>query len=294
MGEAPKKQRRGIRFPTYSLEKALDVARVVYEKGAGRLTKESIATALGHSITSSALASKIAAAKHFGLLEEEDNFLKVTDLARQILIPTKPEERSEGLKQAFLTFPVFKQIYERFLGLKLPERSTFENILQREYGASVATKGDMYEVLVNSGKFAGVILETEEGLLCGTETEERIKELEAADKTIRVSINNKLVNLCEKIGSLKLISSLYPASEDVKLRKEMETFAHNLLTESINLASELNLPATKMATKITLDLLKKEGLNKATLNFSYIREGLNEDLKLEEAKEHGGQNEYKQ
>src|SRR6266566_3621036 len=108
-----KQQRRGIRFPTYPLSEALRLVRMVQDQGAGRLSTNATAVALDLSPNSSSFLSRVAAAKHFALVEDNEGILITTALAKRILRPTTANQEKEGLSEAFLNFQVFRQLRER-------------------------------------------------------------------------------------------------------------------------------------------------------------------------------------
>lgn len=280
--QAKKKQRRGIRFPMHPLNEALRVARIVLDQGGGTLNGESLAIGLGIKVSGSTFGTKSSSAKRFGLIERDNNEYKITSLAQSILRPTQKGEDKEALKEAFLNFPIFRELHQRYTGGKLPNRPILENIFQRQYGVSDVSKTLIYDVFVESGKFAGMISETEEGLFCGYPEEIKEETGNAAAPAPPKTINRNLVDLLENIGALRVVHKISKKSKDQTLLKYIESITDELLKNSLDLASELNLSACKMSLKITLNRLGTEGFEKAAQDFVFIEDGLKEDLKLKE------------
>ena len=79
------KQKRGIRFPMYSLEEAEKVAKAVYESGGGSIDPDSLALALEQSPTASSFITRISSAIHFGLIKRDEGQLVLTELSERIL-----------------------------------------------------------------------------------------------------------------------------------------------------------------------------------------------------------------
>lgn len=277
-----KPRQRGIRFPTHPQEEAERVARVVQEKGGGSLSLGATAVGLELSATSSSLVARVASAKHFGYIEEDNEILKTTQLAKKVLRPTSPEAVKQGRREAFLNFHVFKQLFERFYNSNLPERTLLENLLVLEYGVSDVSKGLAYDVFVESGKFAGQIIETPNGLFCGVIEATPGPVAEPPTPTvIQRSLDPKLVELLENIGSLTMAVSLH--GKDVEqVQKGIELTVGKILGRTIELARELNLPSTKMSAKIAVERLKSDGVQGTQNLMSYIRDGIREDLGMVE------------
>lgn len=267
----------------YPLNETIRVARIVLDQGGGTLNGESLALGLEIKAFGSTFSTKASAAKRFGLVERDNSEYRITGLAQRILRPTQKGEEKEALKEAFLNFPIFRELHQRYTGSKLPNRPILENIFQRQYGVSDVSKTLIYDVFVESGKFAGMISETEEGLFCGFP--EEIKEgpeVPATTPAPPLTINRNLVDLLENIGSLRIVHEISKKSKDQNLLGHIEKITAKLLKNSLDLASELNLSACKMSLKITLNRLGTEGFEKAAQDFTFIEEGLKDDLKLKE------------
>jgi hypothetical protein len=273
-----KQRQRGIRFPTHPLQEAERVTRIVQDKGGGTLSLGATAVGLELSPTSSSLVGRVASAKHFAYLEEENETLKTTQLAKKVLRPTSPETARQARREAFLSFHVFKLLFERFYNGLLPERALLENLLVLEYGVSDGSKSLAYDVFIDSGEFADQIVETPQGLFCGTPQTPGPTSVETDPvSTKQRAIDPKLVELLQDSGSIQTALELCAKTPE-EIREGLEAMTNALLERMLELGRELNLPSIKMSVKIALERFKTDGLEGARQFLPYIRDGLKEDL----------------
>jgi hypothetical protein len=123
----------GSHPPYISFSEALELARQIYEHGAGKASRDLVSKITGNSASSSSLIRKIAALKSFDLAttptKEE---VVLTDLASRIVAPTDPNSAELGKKEAFLKLEIFGKIFERLKGKLLPADEFLKNILEQE------------------------------------------------------------------------------------------------------------------------------------------------------------------
>jgi hypothetical protein len=263
----------------YSLEEAARVARIIQEQGGGKLDSDTIAVGLDLSPKGSPFQTRISSAKHYGLIDKEGNIFVTTTLAKKILLPTSPEEKQQALIDSFLNFSVFKELCDRYKNAKLPDESILENILVRSHGISDSSKKSVYNIFIESGKFAGKIIDTDDGLYCG-EVEVEIVEKNNMLNAQKPVIDKKMVELLKHIGSIKTLLTLHSMlDKDTKLKTE--EILVDLLEKSLNYSTDLGLSALKMSLKITRDRLISTKFLGAETFIRYLEEGLYEDLKLE-------------
>ncbi len=195
--------------------------------------------------------------------------------------PVDEEEKIKGLREAFFHFDIFKELYDKYIGRKLPPQAILENILTREYGISDVSKKEACSVFVDSIKFIDLAHESEDGsLICSERTiEQPVAEPEQRPKTVSHGIDQRLVDLITKIGSLKAICEL---GDNVigEERGQFKDKCAKIVEESYALASDIGLAVTKMSLKIMKDRLGKEKGSDLLTYYSYIEDGLKEDLGL--------------
>ncbi len=255
---------------------------MVQDQGAGRLSTNATAVALDLSPNSSSFLSRVAAAKHFALVEDNEGILITTALAKRILRPTTANQEKEGLSEAFLNFQVFRQLFERFQNNQLPDRSNLENILVTEYGISDVSKDMAYNIFVESGKSSGKIIDTGKGLLVGVQEIPQVETVSEA-RTIPPRLDGRLVQLLIDIGALRTALEISCISVEETPGK-IESMSRGLLEKTLALARELELPATKISLKVVSDQLNSSGLDDASQFAPYVEEGLRDDLSRREYK----------
>jgi hypothetical protein len=103
--ETREKKDRSPNFPFISLPKAVSRAEAInsaHRREAARLS--SVGTTWNYGAKSSGLLQTVAALKQFGLLEDigsgDDRKVMLTDLARRILLDTRPGAKEQALKEA--------------------------------------------------------------------------------------------------------------------------------------------------------------------------------------------------
>ncbi len=145
-------------FPAYDFGTALQIAEAVERGGAGRLTQSTLAINLGVSAKSSGFLLRGLTARQFGLLTKAGEELSTTDLAKAIIKPTSPEEKSDALRESFLRIPLFREVAMRFKGQHLPQDAEMRNVLEREFEIESNRVGSALRVLMDSARDIGVLV----------------------------------------------------------------------------------------------------------------------------------------
>lgn len=152
------------RYPVYDLDSSIDVARAIRDRGGGTATQQQLASFLSYkSITSGAFITRIAAARLFGLIETNGQFLTVSRLASVILAPERPGvDDQKGRVEAYFNVPLYRSLYERYKSGQLPPEMGLRNALETHYGVPRARTQIAYRVLMDSAGQAG-LYSTREG-----------------------------------------------------------------------------------------------------------------------------------
>lgn len=97
-----------IQFPYMDLDTAIDVARIMRDRGGNSpFTKDQLAAAMGHSATSGALAAKIHAARMFGVMDNPTpGRFRVSQLGFDVIDPD-PGRVHLAKMEAFLRIPLY-------------------------------------------------------------------------------------------------------------------------------------------------------------------------------------------
>lgn len=231
---AKRTRRRGRRFPYHGLGTGIQVIEEIKEGGVDKLESKTLAKAMDHkSDKSGTFQNKVNSAKHYGLITElkqreekkELRYYVITELGKRIVTPIGIAEKEDAIRQAFFTFDLWKEVYEKYKeNRKLPECSTLENLLEREYGISPVSKSTAYKSFVNSGKLAAVFKETEEGIIYtdfeeGEEEEEGEREGEEGE-----------IEETERKKEIKLPQISTSVNITISVDTKDETSVKNLIT----------------------------------------------------------------
>lgn len=145
-------------FPMYDFNTAKLIADTIERDGAGNLTEETLAIALGSSVKSSGFQLKALTARQFGLVTKQGNTLSTTNLEKAIFKPTSEVEKQKALVESFLKIPLFREVANRFKGQSLPSNPAFRNILEREFKIANDRVADAERVLMDSAQDTGVLV----------------------------------------------------------------------------------------------------------------------------------------
>lgn len=151
--EGKRRFRSTIQFPYADLDDAWSVANAVHQNvGAGRCTEEQLAAWLHHdSVISGTYRQKLAAARSFGLIENEKGAISLTSLGRDIVDPSLA---GRSRANAFLKVPLYAAIFERYKGGLLPPDVALERQME-ELGVSPKVKGKARQAFRRSAEQAG-------------------------------------------------------------------------------------------------------------------------------------------
>jgi len=134
------------------------------------MAPEVFGQAIGSSHRSGRFFTKIAALRAYGLIGKEKR-IAMTDRAKSIVSPVSEdsEQNKENIADAFLNPVVFRKIYDRISDIPTgSSRSILGNIATTEIGVSPKSKEKFAKIFVESGKFAEMLTETEDGMIKAT------------------------------------------------------------------------------------------------------------------------------
>jgi hypothetical protein len=100
------------KYPRHSVERALRIPKAILEQNAGKpCTAEQAAVLLGFTSAKGPFAVEISSATKYGSLERKEGKLQPTELARQILRPTNPDDEIKGYREAVLKAPEISDVF---------------------------------------------------------------------------------------------------------------------------------------------------------------------------------------
>ena len=155
--------RRSPKYPFIPLSKALERAEQLYRAEGKNYTPMTVAT--GHwayKPKSSGGLQTIGALIGYGLLEDvgsgADRKVRVTELARRILLDQRPEstERNTLIREAALTPTVFGGLWSLWKDVGIPSASSMRHTLVFEHDFNENTVDDFISVFSQTIEFAGL------------------------------------------------------------------------------------------------------------------------------------------
>lgn len=150
------KPKSEVAYPYYDLDKSVEVARIIHAEAGGTCDRAQLAGLLKYSGTrNGGFLSRVSAAKMFGLLEENQDKLTLTERAKTILSPVMPCDAERAKVEAFLSVDFFLRIYEQFKGQVLPAEVGLKNLLQTQYKIVPDRVIPALRVLMDSAESAG-------------------------------------------------------------------------------------------------------------------------------------------
>lgn len=135
---ASKKSEEGkgpvAKFPRHSLAKALRVPRAILEQNAGQECSEKEAASFVGVGYAGPFRVEVSSALKYGLMQRPSTGrVQITERARKILRPQKPEDELTGLREAALDAPDLSDVYQHYRGENLPDQHFFRNALTDKF-----------------------------------------------------------------------------------------------------------------------------------------------------------------
>ena len=149
--EDGKRERSTIQFPYQDLGEAVAIAKGVHSAGGASCQVEQLAGELNQSPASSMFKLKVSTARIFGLVTNAQGTVTLTPLGTRIC---DQQQEQAAKAEAFLTVPLYKQVYEQFKGASLPPASGLEASMVT-MGVAPKQKSNARQVFHRSATQAG-------------------------------------------------------------------------------------------------------------------------------------------
>jgi hypothetical protein len=150
-GQSQERARSTIQFPYLDLNDAVIVAKGVHETGGNSCQVDQLAAHLNQSADANMFRVRLGTARIFGLAINSHGLVTLTPLGIRICDPTQePTARAE----AFLTVPLYKQVYDEFKGVNLPPTPALETAMAN-MGVPPKQKATARQVFQRSATQAG-------------------------------------------------------------------------------------------------------------------------------------------
>ena len=134
-GEKTKAERvpRGISPLALKLSDAIVLAQRVNNSAGGQASYDLFSQIVGNTKTSSSFQRKVAALRTYGIIEDRDNVVALSDLGNRITAPRNEQDDALAVKEAMLRIDLLARMFERHRGRLLPEDNFLNNILIQEF-----------------------------------------------------------------------------------------------------------------------------------------------------------------
>ena len=152
-------------MPKITLSESLRLARGLYDDFAGKsAAPHQLAMSIDVSPTSSAWRDICGASIAYGLTEggAQANKIKLMDLGKRIVAPTKEGDNLLAQIEATLKPRILNQFFDKYDRAKLPSDKIAQNVLA-EMGAPHDRLDSVLEVIKRNGEFVGLIHQTKTG-----------------------------------------------------------------------------------------------------------------------------------
>jgi len=143
-----------IEYPSGSFAKALELANAVDYLG-GNCTIQSCADKLNKKV-SGGFGMLISSAIKHSLITRKREELFTTQLYKDIKLAYNDEEKTQNLRQAFLSPTLYKRIYERFKGKELPIQM-LDKLLVRECAVEANLGSRISGYFIDGVKFLNLL-----------------------------------------------------------------------------------------------------------------------------------------
>lgn len=127
-GDGAKRQQSTILFPYLDLDAAVEVAHAMYKtRGHSPMEAHELAAQMGQTI-SGAFRLKTGTARIFGLTEKAGR--DATKLSALGIAIIEPETEKEARAEAFMAVPLYREIYDKYKGQRLPPPKALEREME--------------------------------------------------------------------------------------------------------------------------------------------------------------------
>jgi hypothetical protein len=115
------REQSSIGFPYQDLDSGISVARAMMQGGGVPLSREQLAGVMNQSVGSGSFVTKVATARHFGLIVGNNGKYELTDIGFEILDNDSVRQKA-AKAAAFLSVELYKKVFDDFRGKQLPPR----------------------------------------------------------------------------------------------------------------------------------------------------------------------------
>jgi len=115
-------------YPILKLERALEISRIICEAPyKGQISQSGLAQQLKMKERGGGFINLVGSLRDYNLVQGKGT-LQATETAKRIVAGSSAEESALAKAEAFLSVPLFKQVYQR-IGIKIPPEEQFSVLL---------------------------------------------------------------------------------------------------------------------------------------------------------------------
>jgi hypothetical protein len=151
------KPKSEVSFPYFSLDKSIEVAKLIHDRAGGRCGRPQLASLLSYSgIKNGGFLTRVSAARMFGLVDMIGDSVVLTDRAKKILSPVRPSDSAQAKLDAFMSVELFRRVHDDFEGHSLPHDVGLKNKFLIEYKIVSKQVDTALRTLLESAQSAGL------------------------------------------------------------------------------------------------------------------------------------------
>lgn len=151
------KPRSEVAFPYFSLDKSIEVPRIIHDQAGGRCGRGQLAGLLGYTgVKNGGFLTRVSAAKMFGLIEESGDTITLTDRAKKILSPVRASDAEQAKLDAFMAVELYRKVFNDFDGHTLPTADGLSNLFRVDYKVVPNQVAPALRNLMESAESAGL------------------------------------------------------------------------------------------------------------------------------------------
>jgi|SRR5690242_1979567 len=144
--------------PYYNLAASIEVARRIYRHSGETCDRRALAALLGYSrVKNGAFLTRVAAAKMFGLLDEREGRISLSDRGRATVASATVVGGLQARIEAFLKVEVFRLVFQTYRGRALPSNAALMRLLKSRFKVIGTRVGRTVRVLLQSAAHAGLL-----------------------------------------------------------------------------------------------------------------------------------------
>lgn len=195
------KRTKSSAYPNFNIERCIEFAERIFNKGARHVLLDVAAKEMNYSNKKvGPFLALRAAAKYFGLVEYEGDYISVTENYINVLLEKSEKRKKEFVQQAVFQPTLYRKLFEAFGGKQLPSEQDLAARLHidEKYGITKEASTNAARVFIESVKHVGLLDENNYLRVPGQDLEaEQTTEyrIQTAEEKVSILSKEKLTSL---------------------------------------------------------------------------------------------------